>query len=200
MVARRHTARSRNRFRLLATLGVSAGVHALVLTLLLAGLQPPSQAPETPAVDMQFLRLAPPPPADQAAAPAPRGRSASRHQAPPPPAGVATTPAPVAPTGTAVLLPSNPPSTGDGAAKGALSAGLRRQLGCANADFYKLTPAERDRCADRRAEARRDAPLLVVISPEKKAIFDGDCRKDDAWCLYRIGKGPYPGLFSLLKK
>ena len=39
-----------------------------------------------------------------------------------------------------------------------------------------------------------------VIVLQFFAAFDGDCRKDDDWCLYRTGKGPYPGLFALGKK
>jgi hypothetical protein len=81
-----------------------------------------------------------------------------------------------------------------------LRPGLRAQLGCANADFLKLTAAEQERCVIRMADAGKNAPMLPVISPAKKAAFDGDCRKDDAWCLYRTGEGPYPGLFSVFKK
>jgi hypothetical protein len=92
-------------------------------------------------------------------------------------------------------------------ARGALTGGgeaLRqaaRQSGCTEADIVKLTKAEREACAERLGAKNKNGPALyAAIDPEKKAAFDGDCKKDDDWCLYRAGKGPYPGLFALGKK
>ncbi|WP_236627590.1 hypothetical protein [Caulobacter sp. B11] len=42
--------------------------------------------------------------------------------------------------------------------------------------------------------------MYAVIDPAKKAAFDGACKRDDDWCLYRTGEGPYPGLFALGRK
>ncbi|MGH1560164.1 hypothetical protein ACRAWD_26005 [Caulobacter segnis] len=55
-------------------------------------------------------------------------------------------------------------------------------------------------CAEADGQRSRTAPMYAAIDPDKKAFFDGDCAKDDEWCLYRIGKGPYPGIFALGKK
>lgn len=76
----------------------------------------------------------------------------------------------------------------------------RRRMGCQQADVLGLTDAERDACLDALAAGSKTAPLYPVISPRKKQIFDGEyCPPDDDWCLYRMGKGPYPGLFGLGK-
>ena len=92
-------------------------------------------------------------------------------------------------------------------ARGTLTGGgeaLRqaaRQSGCTQADIVKLTKAERDACAEGLGAKNKNGPALyAAIDPDKKAAFDGDCKKDDDWCLYRAGKGPYPGLFALGKK
>ena len=63
------------------------------------------------------------------------------------------------------------------------------------------TKAERDACNEALGAKHKNGPALyAAIDPDKKAAFDGDCKKDDDWCLYRTGKGPYPGLFALGKK
>jgi hypothetical protein len=92
-------------------------------------------------------------------------------------------------------------------ARGTLTGGgeaLRqaaRKSACTEADVVKLTKAERDACAEALGAKNKNGPALyAAIDPDKKAVFDGDCRKDDDWCLYRSGKGPYPGLFALGKK
>jgi hypothetical protein len=202
MTERRTLARRRGRAVFLGVLAVSAGAHLAVLTLMMSGLRPDFSPMEDPPIEVRMLAPRNPPPRPEpvkktlekpAATPSAKPASAT-----PPVPGRAQAATPAAPS-AGVNLPSNAPTDGAGMPPG-LSAGLRRQLGCSSADFMKLTPAERARCNDRLADARWDKPALAVISPEKKAIFDGECRKDDAWCLYRIGKGPYPGLMSLLKK
>ena len=92
-------------------------------------------------------------------------------------------------------------------ARGSLTGGgeaLRqaaRQSACTEADIVKLTKAERDACAEALGAQHKNGPALyAAIDPDRKAAFDGDCKKDDDWCLYRAGKGPYPGLFALGKK
>jgi hypothetical protein len=100
--------------------------------------------------------------------------------------------------------PSSPrPASRPGALTGGGEA-LRqaaRQSGCTEADIVKLTKAERAACAEALGAKNKNGPALyAAIDPDKKAAFDGDCKKDDDWCLYRTGKGPYPGLFALGKK
>ncbi|MDB5458091.1 MAG: hypothetical protein JWP92_3676, partial [Caulobacter sp.] len=112
-----------------------------------------------------------------------------------PPPGVPAPPTIAAPSAFAVGGP------GSAAAQRADTRDAARAgIGCANADALKLTKAERAACADKLGRKALTAPLYAVIDPEKKAAFDGDCKKDDDWCLYRSGKGPYPGLFALGKK
>jgi len=79
---------------------------------------------------------------------------------------------------------------------------LRAGVGCQSADFLSLTKAEREACEAKLAAGAKDAPVYAVVSPRLKKQFDGvfECPKDDAWCEYRIGKGPYPGLFAPRRK
>lgn len=79
---------------------------------------------------------------------------------------------------------------------------LRARVGCGSADLLALTKAERDECDRKLAAGAQDGPTYAVVSPKLKKQFDGvfECPKDDAWCEYRIGKGPYPGLFAPRKK
>ncbi|MBX3480396.1 MAG: hypothetical protein KF842_08345 [Caulobacter sp.] len=207
MAARGDRTRAAGRNRFLAVLALSLGGHGLAVTLLLAGLKPsPAPWAEPAPLDIRLLR----PVRAASAAPQTPGSAASRvrqTRSPPSEAGPSKAISPS--EDPPINLPRNA-SAGPGAEAGGgppiddglppgLRAGLRRQLGCGDADFYGLTAAEREACAER-LDVKRDGPLLAVISPEKKAIFDGECAKDDAWCLYRVGKGPYPGLFSLLRK
>jgi hypothetical protein len=76
---------------------------------------------------------------------------------------------------------------------------LRHRIRCQHADPASLTEVERDRCFDELAKGAATATPYAVISPRKKAIFDREhiCKPDDDWCLYRSGKGPYPGLLGL---
>ncbi len=195
-------ARKTGRVRNLVILLGSGGLHGLVLLLLLAGLRPPPAPLPEPPVDLQILSLprqTPRPPPETLAEAAPSAAAPARAldirpripmpQGPPPKDGP-----------SAILLPSNPGSDGSVYPSAGVSAGLRGQLGCDNAELMKLTKAERVRCDIRLAEGGKDARMLLVLSPEKKAAFDGDCKKDDQWCLYRTGQGPYPGLFALGKK
>ncbi|TAJ69735.1 MAG: hypothetical protein EPO51_21810 [Phenylobacterium sp.] len=81
-------------------------------------------------------------------------------------------------------------------------ASLRAKLGCRTADLLALTKAERAACDEALAKGAENAPTYAVISPKLKKVFDKtfECPKDDAWCEYRIGKAPYPGLFAPRKK
>jgi hypothetical protein len=124
--------------------------------------------------------------------------SRARHAlaAPPAPAPVIR---PSAPTG-AVAPPGFKARelTGGG---DALRQAARDGIGCRNADVLALTKAERAACAETLGEKNKNRPAMyAVIDPDKKAAFDGACKKDDDWCLYRTGKGSYPGIFALGKK
>ncbi|PXA88644.1 hypothetical protein DMC25_10780, partial [Caulobacter sp. D4A] len=81
-----------------------------------------------------------------------------------------------------------------------LRQAAREGGGCNHADLYRLTKAERAACDDKLGIKAKDAPMYAVIDQSKKDFFDGACKKDDEWCLYRTGQGPYPGLFALVKK
>ena len=189
----------RNAARTVVILGGSLAVHGLVLVLLLSGLHSSTSVPDFPAVELQIIG----PPAPRAPARptgrSPRiGREQDQRKTPPmPDQQLAGTPIGAGPV---IALPANPDGAGALVQGPSLQPGLRRQLGCANAAFLKLSQAELDACAQRLAEGADRVPQLAVVSAEKKAIFDTDCPPKDDWCLYRTGQGPYPGLFSLLKK
>jgi len=152
-------------------------------------------------VVIQLLAPSPSLPSERPAASRPR--SAPLHvpadRAPRPSAPPAPSPFPAAP-GEIVAPPGF-------TARGTLTGGgeaLReaaRKSGCTQADIVKLTKAEREACAEALGAKNKNGPALyAAIDPDKKAAFDGDCKKDDDWCLYRAGKGPYPGLFAIGKK
>jgi len=116
----------------------------------------------------------------------------------PPPQGDAP------PVLVAPLAPAepSPPPAATGAGPANLQRVLKGHLGCANANLMALTEAERAACDERLGRNLANVRPYPVISPKLKKAFDGtfECRPDDDWCLYRIGKGPYPGLFSMGRK
>lgn len=79
---------------------------------------------------------------------------------------------------------------------------LRERLGCRTPDALALTREERAICDEQLARGADEARPYAVVSPKLKKQFDGvfECPKDDAWCEYRIGKGPYPGLLAPRRK
>lgn len=79
---------------------------------------------------------------------------------------------------------------------------LRTGVGCRSANFLSLTKAEQAACDEKLAAGAKDAPAYAVVSPKLKKQFDGvfECPKDDVWCEYKIGKGPYPGLLTPRRK
>ena len=181
----------------------SLALHGLLGWALLAAIPPDPVLLEPRSVVVDLMTPSPAKP------PEPRHDRARRDEAAPvvapvpvprlaalPPAAPTTAPAPggiVAPPGFT--------------ARGTLTGGgeaLRqaaRKSACTEADIVRLTKAERDACAEALGARNKNGPALyAAIDPDKKAAFDGDCRKDDDWCLYRTGKGPYPGLFALGKK
>lgn len=127
---------------------------------------------------------------------------APRPAPPPSPSPSPPSPLPAAarPPGT-IIAPPGFTARGTPTGGGEALRQAARQSGCTEADIVKLTKAERDACAEALGAKHKNGPALyAAIDPDKKAAFDGDCRKDDDWCLYRTGKGPYPGLFALGRK
>jgi hypothetical protein len=192
------------RRRWLALGGLSLLFHGLLGWTLLNTVPAPPVLVEPRSVMIQLLSPDRPLPSERAAVSS--VRSAPLH-----------IPTPRAPTprdsSSAATSPSRPGAPGEivappgFTARGSLTGGgeaLReaaRKSGCTEADIVKLTKAERETCAEALGAKNKNGPALyAAIDPDRKAAFDGDCRKDDDWCLYRTGKGPYPGLFALGKK
>jgi len=184
----------------------STGAHLLVLAGLVAGVHVMPPLVEPPTISIELLHPSLPPetitrPVETKPVEAPR--AAPRTAAPAAPVTAPPAPVPVvrpsAPTG-AVAPPGFKARelTGGG---DALRQAARDGIGCRNADVLALTKAERAACAETLGEKNKNRPAMyAVIDPDKKAAFDGACKKDDDWCLYRSGKGPYPGIFALGKK
>jgi len=184
----------------LAILALATAAHVVVLLALVSGARWMPQLVEPPVIEAELLdapisRVATPSPA-----PARSGQPARTVPAPPPPIGI-----PAAP----VAKPAGPPAIvappGFTARKlvdesDATRESLRGSLGCRHEKTAALTKAEKAACAEADGLRSRTAPMYAAIDPDKKAAFDGDCAKDDDWCLYRVGKGPYPGIFALGKK
>jgi hypothetical protein len=105
-----------------------------------------------------------------------------------------------APPGPAAPSPP-PPAAGDAGAA-MLQRALKGRLGCANPKLAALTETERAACDERLGQDVANARAYPVISPKLKKVFDRtvECKPDDDWCLYRVGKGPYPGLAGLVRK
>lgn len=187
-------------WRNLAILGLTLAAHALVLLVLASGAPWMPLLVEPPIIQAQLLN---------APSPAPAAARAPSASAKPPPAKRPSASPPVAVSAPPTAEPDGPPAIvappGFTARKlveqsDATRESLRGSLGCRHQKFAALTKAERNACAESAGERSRTAPLYAAIDPDKKAAFDGDCAKDDDWCLYRVGKGPYPGIFALGKK
>ena len=179
----------------------SLGAHLLILGGLIAGVRVMPPLVEPPVLSVELLRPDQPIPTEpEPVRPAQAAPARSTAAAPSAPAATPlTTPTPSPPADATA-----PPGfkarglTGGGEA---LREAARNALGCRNADALALTRAERGACAETLGEKNKNGPALyAVIDPEKKAAFDKVCKKDDDWCLYRTGKGPYPGLLGLGKK
>jgi hypothetical protein len=111
-----------------------------------------------------------------------------------------TAPVPVAPLGRAEPSPPAPAAREAGAAM--LQRALKDRLGCANPKLVALTETERAACDERLGQDVANVRAYPVVSPKLKKVFDRtfECKPDDDWCLYRIGKGPYPGLAGMVRK
>jgi hypothetical protein len=187
--------------RNLLVLGVVLGVHVLVLLALVSGAHWTPQLIEPPIIQAELVD-SPSPQAKASTSPplAKPSRPSPRAPAPVPPTNVPALPA---------AKPSGPPAIvappGFTARKlveesEATRKSLRDSLGCRHEKVTALTRDEKAACAEADGKRALTAPMYAAIDPDKKAAFDGDCKKDDEWCLYRVGKGPYPGIFALGKK
>lgn len=187
--------------RNLAAWGVILIAHALVLLALVLGARWTPLLVEPPVIEAQLLG----PPTSPTTAPKPAPVAPARpHRLPttptttpsrvhaPPAVGPSGPPTLIAPPGfTARKLVEQSEET---------RKSLRDSLGCHHEKVAALTRAEKAACAEADGLRALTAPMYAAIDPDKKAAFDGDCAKDDDWCLYRVGKGPYPGIFALGKK
>jgi hypothetical protein len=187
--------------RNLAILALALAAHALVILALVSGAHWMPQLVEPPVIEAELLD-APSPPADTPT-PAPITPAHVRPSVAPPSPPLASIPAP------AVAKPSGPPAIiappGFTARKlveqsDQTRESLRESLGCRHEKVAGLNRDQKAACAEADGQRSRTAPMYAAIDPDKKAFFDGDCAKDDEWCLYRVGKGPYPGIFALGKK
>ncbi|MBO9557836.1 MAG: hypothetical protein J7515_04530 [Caulobacter sp.] len=183
--------------------GASLVFHGLLGWALLVAVPAPPLLLEPRTVVVQLLTPERPHLAEHAAVrpqPAPLRVPTPRTPSTAPPV-LTPSPRPTAPGAPGVIVA--PPGF---TARGTLTGGgeaLReaaRESGCTEADIVHLTKAERDACNETLGAKHKNGPALyAAIDPDKKAAFDGDCKKDDDWCLYRTGKGPYPGLFALMR-
>ena len=185
---------------------LSAGAHLLVLAGLVAGVHIMPRLVEPPAISVELLTPSIPPETiarpvetkpDTPRSVAPKTAApAARVTAPPAPVPVVRPAAPVGAVAPPGFKARELTGGGD-----ALRQAAREAVGCREADLLALTKAERAACAETLGEKNKNRPAMyAVIDPDKKAAFDGACKKDDDWCLYRTGKGPYPGIFALGKK
>lgn len=188
--------------RNLAILALAMGAHALVILALVSGAHWMPQLVDPPVIEAELLNELPPrtdvavPAPVAPSAPIPKVAQPSAPTSVPAPPVVTTRPsgppAIVAPPGfTARKLADESDQTRDS---------LRGSLGCRHEKVVGLNRDQKTACAEADGQRSRTAPMYAAIDPDKKAAFDGDCAKDDDWCLYRVGKGPYPGIFALGKK
>lgn len=189
--------------RNLTALGAVLAAHVLVLLALVSGARWLPQLVEPPVIEAQLLD-APSRPVDMPA-PAPFTPDQTRRSAVSPPLPSPTV-IPVPPTTAkppgpqAIVAP--PGFTARKLVEQSDQArdSLRESLGCRHEKTVALNRDQKAACAEADGQRSRTAPMYAAIDPDKKAAFDGDCAKDDDWCLYRVGKGPYPGIFALGKK
>ncbi|PIC01940.1 hypothetical protein [Caulobacter sp. X] len=184
--------------RTLAAWAAVLAAHALALLALVAGARWMPNLVEPPTIEAELVEAPPAPPIARPLA-QPSARPAARRAVPP---SVAAPTAPAAEPVGAPAIVAPPGFTArklveesDGTRKS-----LRDSLGCRHEKVTALTRDEKAACAEADGKRALTAPMYAAIDPDKKAAFDGDCKKDDDWCLYRVGKGPYPGIFALGKK
>lgn len=189
--------------RNLVALGVVLGAHAAALLALVAGAHWTPDLVDPPTIEIELVEAptAPAPEKASASRPAPARAPRLLEQAPRP-APIAAPPAPMAkPAGPpAIVAPPGFTARKLVEQSDETRKSLRDSLGCRHEKVAAMTRDERAACAEADGKRALTAPMYAAIDPDKKAAFDGDCKKDDEWCLYRTGKGPYPGIFALGKK
>jgi hypothetical protein len=192
-------------------IAASLVVHAAGLTGFL--LSQPTRAPPGEDAPMTVVLVAPdvgprlaphPAPPRKDAQPLAESAGPSPAQAlarPAPSPAPGDTPADAAPGDAAALAAAvAPPRNGPSPPSG-LAPTLRTWVGCGHTKLLDLTKAEQAACDEAMGKGSKTAPLYAVISPKDKAIFDGTyCAPTDEWCLYRMGRAPYPGLAALMRK
>lgn len=189
--------------RNLVLLGVVAGAHGLALLALVAGAHWTPNLVDPPTLEVQLVEAPAAPALERTSTPRPTPARALRLPAQtPPPTPVAAPPAPTAkPAGPpAIVAPPGFTARKLVEQSDETRKSLRDSLGCRHEKVAAMTRDERAACAEADGKRALTAPMYAAIDPDKKAAFDGDCKKDDEWCLYRVGKGPYPGIFALGKK
>lgn len=185
--------------RTLAILGLVIGAHGLALLALVAGARWMPTLVEPPTIEAELVSAPPAPTKTDAPPNSPAPPRTPRAQATPP----AASPAPLAarPAGPpAIIAPPGFTARALVDESDETRKSLRDSLGCRHEKVAALTRDEKAACAEADGKRSLTAPMYAAIDPDKKAAFDGDCKKDDEWCLYRVGKGPYPGIFALGKK
>jgi hypothetical protein len=188
--------------RNLAILALAVVAHALVILALISGAQWMPQLVEPPIIEAELID-----PTPRAIAPTTPATVAPPAILPKP--FTPTPPSPIALPAAPVAKPSGPPAIvappGFTARKlveqsDQTRESLRESLGCRHEKVTGLNRDQKAACAEADGQRSRTAPMYAAIDLDKKAAFDGDCAKDDEWCLYRVGKGPYPGIFALGRK
>jgi hypothetical protein len=189
------------RRRWLVVGGLSLAFHGLLGWALLTGVPAPPTLVEPRSVEVSLLAPATP---DRPATPERASTAPAFHRpaaAPPPSVPTLPVPGPTPSQRGQIVAPPGFTARGTLTGGGEALRQAARKSGCTEADIVKLTKAEREACAEALGAKNKNGPALyAAIDPDKKAAFDGDCKKDDDWCLYRTGKGPYPGLFAIGKK
>lgn len=187
--------------RNLAILALAVIAHALVILALISGAHWMPQLVEPPIIEAELLD-APAPPIDRPAAPpAPTPLHVPPRTVSPSPPVSAPTPPTTKPSGPpAIVAPPGFTARKLVEQSDQTRESLRESLGCRHEKVVGLNRDQKAACAEADGQRSRTAPMYAAIDPDKKAFFDGDCAKDDEWCLYRVGKGPYPGIFALGKK
>lgn len=184
----------------LCILALAAIAHALVLLALATGAHWTPQLVEPPVMQAELLDAPSPPAKARAPIAAVPANRATNSVAPSPPVAILPPPATASKGPPAIVAPPGFTARKLVDESDATRESLRGSLGCRHEKTAALTKAEKAACAEADGLRARTAPMYAAIDPDKKAAFDGDCAKDDDWCLYRTGKGPYPGIFALGRK
>ncbi len=163
-------------------LGVAIAAHVALFTVLVLSIAIPRLI-DPPAIEVSLVPAFPVEAKAPAKRPPPIPRQAERAIAPR--ASVPTGPAQI----PALPIPAAPPDT---AARARLFAapftphepvreGLRTSGGCADADFLKLSPEERDKCRQRNQDLGANAPSYAVgpADPRKRAYLEKQVAKNE---------------------